>query len=444
MRRPERRVALTRQESEHEPPSDRTVRVLLTLSLPAIVIGVVSALVLFAIDEFAIVVEHWLWSTLPKSIGIDAASGWWIFGILSVTGLLVGLVLWLVPGHGGQDSATVELIAPPLPLSALPSLVVVTVLALAGGVSLGPESPIIAINTAILIALFGRLWPNVPLKLVVLVTAAGTVGALFATPVAAALVFTGMVSSILPGEALWNKLFLPLLSAGAGALTTSAISDTHFTVGLPAYDSIAPIDMVSLACIASIAALLGLAAAAIFPRVHGVFRLLRNPVFYVTAGGMLLGILGAIGGPITLFKGLDQMHELVETRDDYTAGGFALIVAVKIVALLISAAAGFRGGRIFPAVFIGVAIGMLSNALIPSIPLTVAVAAGVLGMVLAISRDGWIALFIAVSVSGGVIILPALCIAILPVWLLVSRGPEMIVHLRDSHHQKGDPDHATS
>lgn len=422
-------------------PSTSTAHILLTLSLPAIVMGVVSALVLFGIDTAAEWGEHLLWSTLPGALGLDAASGWWIFGVLSVIGLAVGLTVWLMPGHGGHDSATVELVAPPLPLSALPSLLIVTMLALAGGVSLGPESPIIAINTAILVSLFSRVWPAVPLKLVVLVTAAGTVGALFATPVAAALVFTGMVASILPGEALWNKLFLPLLSAGAGALTMSALASPSFNVGLPDYDTVAPIDIVSLACIATLAALLGLAAAAVFPHIHAAFRLLRNPVIYITLGGMLLGVLGAIGGPITLFKGLQQMREIVDDRDDYSAATLGLVVAVKIVALVVSAAAGFRGGRIFPAVFIGVAIGLLSHALLPGIPLTVAVAGGLLGMVLAIARDGWIAIFIAVAVTGSAAVLPGLCLAILPVWLLVSRGPEMIVHHAAGHQQEEERSH---
>jgi H+/Cl- antiporter ClcA len=411
-------------------PSASTVRTLLALSIPAVVIGVVSALVLWGLEELAALLEHGLWTDFPNAIGVDPASGWWIFGVLSVTGLAIGLVIWLVPGHGGRDTATVELIAPPLPLAVLPSLALVTVLALAGGVSLGPEGPIIAINTGILVALIHRLWPRIPVDLVLMVTAAGTIGALFGTPVAAALVFTGVVGAIKGGGALWDKLFLPLLAAAAGSITMSLLAKPDFTVDLPAYDSVAPIDVVSAMGIAVVAAALGLAAAAALPRLHHGFRLLRNPALYVTLGGVILGVLGAIGGPITLFKGLTQMGELVADRSDYTTGTLALIVAVKIVALLVSAAAGFRGGRIFPAVFIGAAIGVFANALIPGIPPSIAVAAGVLGTVLAISRDGWIALFVATAVAGSVIVLPVLCIAILPTWLLVSRGPEMIVHPR--------------
>lgn len=64
--------------------------------------------------------------------------------------------------------------------------------------SLGPENPIIAINTALLVALVARLWPRVPTDLVVMLAAAATIGALFGTPVAAALVFTGVVAGF-PG-----------------------------------------------------------------------------------------------------------------------------------------------------------------------------------------------------------------------------------------------------
>lgn len=419
----------TLEEADNDLPPASLVRKLLRLSIPTIAIGAVSAVMLYLVEELAHALEHGLWSTLPEALDIDPASGWWIFGILTVIGLLVGLVVWLLPGHGGQDSATVHLLAPPLPLRALPSLIIVAVLGLGGGVSLGPEAAIIAINSGILVALVGWLRPTVPIELVVVLTASGTIGALFGTPVAAALVFTGMVSAIFHEGALWDKLFLPLLAASAGAVTMSVFTDPQFTLDLPAYDTAAPIDLLSASVVAMVAAAIGLAAAAVFPRLHQSFRLLKNPALYVTLGGVILGILGAIGGPVTLFKGFTQMGDLVADRADYSAPSLILIVVVKVLALLVSAAAGFRGGRIFPAVFIGVAIGVVTTALIPSVPLAVATAGGVLGMVLALSRDGWIALFIAAAVTGSMTILPVICIAILPTWLLVSRGPDMIVHL---------------
>ena len=85
------------------------------------------------------------------------------------------------------------------------------------------------------------------------------------------------------------------------------------------------------------------------------------------------------------------------------------------------------GGRVFPAVFIGVAFGMLGHALIPAIPLSLAIACGVLGITLTVARDGWIALFIAVAIVGDITVLGPLCLIILPAWLIVRTAPEMVI-----------------
>ena len=69
----------------------------------------------------------------------------------------------------------------------------------------------------------------------------------------------------------------------------------------------------------------------------------------LTVGGLILGILGFIGGPITMFKGLTQMGELLKDPGQYDAGQLAVIAGIKIVALLVAASALFRGGRVFPA-----------------------------------------------------------------------------------------------
>ena len=49
---------------------------------------------------------------------------------------------------------------------------------------------------------------------------------------------------------------------------------------------------------------------------------------------------------------------------------------------------------------------------------------------LAVSRDGWLALFLAVLVAGDVGILPILCLAALPAWLVVTRAPHFLVPRR--------------
>ena len=70
---------------------------------------------------------------------------------------------------------------------------------------------------------------------------------------------------------------------------------------------------------------------------------------------------------------------------------------------------------------------MLGHALIPGLPLGLAVACGLIGMLLVATRDGWLSLFMAAGVSGDIALLPWLCVIILPAWLLVSRAPELRV-----------------
>lgn len=404
-----------------------TVRMLLLLSIPALLIGVLSALSLWLLDGIAELLQTALWTALPDAFGIDGASGWWIFLILTITGTAVGLTVWLLPGHAGPDSATTELVTTPLRPLVVPSLALAAVLGLAGGVSLGPENPIIAINASLLVALVARLWKRVPTELVLLMTAAATIGAMFGTPVAAALVFTGIVAAAPGGGALWDRLFLPLVAAAAGSLTMTLLSRPQFGIPMPAYTTVHWPDAVAALVIATAAAVLGVLGAAVFPAVHRAFHALRNPVLVSLAGGAVLGVLGAIGGPVTLFKGLEQMGELVHDRAQYTAVQLLVIVVVKLAALLVAASAGFRGGRVFPAVFIGAAVGLLAQALVPGIPLPVAVSAGVLGMTVAVARDGWIAIFVALAVTQSVAVLPLMCLAILPAWLAVTRSPQWLI-----------------
>lgn len=405
------------------------IKTLLQLSIPAIIVGVLSAVGLFAVDEAAHFIEGFLWMDLPGAWGIDPDSGWWIFGILSLTGIVIGLIVTYVPGHGGADSATVDLIAPPLKLVAVPGLVVVTVLALAGGVSLGPESPIIAINTAILVALVARFWPRIGTELVVMMTASGTIGALFGTPVAAILVLTGVVASAQTGGLLWDRLFLPLLAASTGSMTMVFLDGPQLVArDVPSLTSPVLSFLPAAIVIACGAALIGLLGSVLFRPLHGLFRRLKRPLLYTTLGGLLLGLLGALGGPLTLFKGGPQMVELVRRAEEFTPWQLLFIIAIKLAALLIAATAGFRGGRIFPAVFIGAAVGLLGHSIFQQIPLGPAIACGILGLVLAESRDGWIALFISIAVVSDISLLPLLCFAVLPVWLMVARAPKMMVY----------------
>lgn len=406
-------------------PSART---LLPLVVPSLVVGVVASLVLLGVSALADQLKNVLWETLPDALGIGRYSSLWMIVMLTATGLAVGIVVRQVHGHAGPDPATTGLVDAPMAPGVVPGLLVAATLALAGGVSLGPENPITAANIALAVWLGRRAAPAAPTALWIPLAAAGTIGALFGTPVAAALILTETLAARPGPGSLWDKLFGPLVAAGAGGLMTVLIAHPTFDLDLPRYSGSGWGDALAALVIAPVAAALGMAAVYSFPYAHAAFRRLRHPVLALTAGGLLLGLLGALGGHLTLFKGLDEVKTLAARPDGWSAGSFALMTVVKLAALTIAAACGFRGGRIFPAVFVGVALGLCAHALVPAVHPTIAVVCGVLGVLLAVTRQGWLSLFTAAVLAADPNVLPLLCVAVLPAWLLVTGRPQMQLH----------------
>lgn len=400
-------------------------RALLPLILPALVVGVGASLLFLGVSAAAEALQDVLWENLPDALGIGRYSVLWMVVMLTTTGVVVGLVVWKVPGHAGPDPATTGLDAPVLPPVVLPGLVLATGLMLAGGPSLGPENPIIAVNVGLAFWLGRRLVPRLPGRLWAALAEAATIGALFGTPVAAALLISEALAGRQLKGALWDNVFGPLVAAAAGSLTTTLVAHPTFDLHLPAFGRPGWGDLLAALVVASAAALLGMVAVYAFPYVHGAFARLGHPMVALPVGGLVLGLLGALGGHLTLFKGLDEVGELAADPDGWSAGEFATMTVVKLAALLVAASCGFRGGRIFPAVFVGAALGLCAHALVPAVHPALGVAAGVLGMLLAITRQGWVSLFTAAVLVSSPAILALLCIASLPAWLLVTGRPQM-------------------
>lgn len=401
-------------------------RTMLLLSLPAVAIGIASSLILIVVMKIASVLQNLLWQRLPGTLGIAQDSPLWIIGVLTLTGIAVGLVIRFSQGHAGPDPACEPLIGAPVPPSALPGLIVALILGLAGGVSLGPEHPIMTVNIALAVAIGARLLPRVNRMEWTILAFAGTIGALFGTPVAAALIFSQTLngSSEVP---LWDRLFAPLMAAAAGALTTGLFFHPHFSLPIAHYGQMEMTDILSGAIVAAIAIAAGMVAVWCLPRLHAMMHQMKNPVLVLGIGGFILGILGVIGGPVSLFKGLDEMQQMVANQA-FSTSDYFLLAVIKLAALVVAAASGFRGGRIFPAVFVGVALGLMLHEHVPAVPAAITVSCAILGIVLVVTRDGWLSLFMAAVVVPNTTLLPLLCIVMLPAWLLLAGKPMMMVN----------------
>ncbi|EEV3231151.1 TPA: ion channel protein [Escherichia coli] len=401
-------------------------RTMLLLSLPAVAIGIASSLILIVVMKIASVLQNLLWQRLPGTLGIAQDSPLWIIGVLTLTGIAVGLVIRFSQGHAGPDPACEPLIGAPVPPSALPGLIVALILGLAGGVSLGPEHPIMTVNIALAVAIGARLLPRVNRMEWTILASAGTIGALFGTPVAAALIFSQTLngSSEVP---LWDRLFAPLMAAAAGALTTGLFFHPHFSLPIAHYGQMEMTDILSGAIVAAIAIAAGMVAVWCLPRLHAMMHQMKNPVLVLGIGGFILGILGVIGGPVSLFKGLDEMQQMVANQA-FSTSDYFLLAVIKLAALVVAAASGFRGGRIFPAVFVGVALGLMLHEHVPAVPAAITVSCAILSIVLVVTRDGWLSLFMAAVVVPNTTLLPLLCIVMLPAWLLLAGKPMMMVN----------------
>ena len=401
-------------------------RTMLLLSLPAVAIGIASSLILIVVMKIASVLQTLLWQRLPGTLGIAQDSPFWIIAILTLTGIAVGLVIRFSQGHAGPDPACEPLIGAPVPPSALLGLIVALILGLAGGVSLGPEHPIMTVNIALAVAIGARLLPRVNRMEWTILASAGTIGALFGTPVAAALIFSQTLngSSEVP---LWDRLFAPLMAAAAGALTTGLFFHPHFSLPIAHYGKMEMTDILSGAIVAAIAIAAGMVAVWCLPRLHAMMHQMKNPVLVLGIGGFILGILGVMGGPVSLFKGLDEMQQMVANQA-FSTSDYFLLAVIKLAALVVAAASGFRGGRIFPAVFVGVALGLMLHEHVPAVPAAITVSCAILGIVLVVTRDGWLSLFMAAVVVPNTTLLPLLCIVMLPAWLLLAGKPMMMVN----------------
>lgn len=401
-------------------------RTMLLLSLPAVAIGIASSLILIVVMKIASVLQNLLWLRLPGTLGIAQDSPFWIIAILTLTGIAVGLVIRFSQGHAGPDPACEPLIGAPVPPSALPGLIVALILGLAGGASLGPEHPIMTVNIALAVAIGARLLPRVNRMEWTILASAGTIGALFGTPVAAALIFSQTLngSSEVP---LWDRLFAPLMAAAAGALTTGLFFHPHFSLPIAHYGQMQMTDILSGAIVAAIAIAAGMVAVWCLPRLHAMMHQMKNPVLVLGIGGFILGILGVMGGPVSLFKGLDEMQQMVANQA-FSTSDYFLLAVIKLAALVVAAASGFRGGRIFPAVFVGVALGLMLHEHVPAVPAAITVSCAILGIVLVVTRDGWLSLFMAAVVVPNTTLLPLLCIVMLPAWLLLAGKPMMMVN----------------
>jgi chloride channel protein, CIC family len=351
------------------------------------VIGVPAALVAALFLAFVHILQHWLWTDLPSGLGGSSPQWYLVVGLPLAGACIVLVARKVLPGDGGH-SPLGGLSTEPTPIVDAPGVAVAGAGTLGFGAVLGPEAPVIALGSAVGMALspFVRLGQRGRAVL----SSAGSfaaISALFGGPVVAGMLL--VEGGIGMGAALLPALVPGLVAAGVGYLifigfgNWGGLAAPGLTVpGLPAYEGTHLRDLLVALCVGFASALVIVTVKKFARRVNGLGRHHLGVAWFLLAGGLAVGLLAELADLLgadsqdVLFSGQAAVPDVV--AEDSTKIVVILLVA-KAVVYAVSLGCGFRGGPIFPAMFL--AIGLASLPVIwfgvsPTLAIAVGAAAG--------------------------------------------------------------------
>jgi H+/Cl- antiporter ClcA len=403
----------------------------LRLVLLGAAIGIPAALM--AVGFLALVheLEHVLWHELPDALGKSSPPSYLIVGLPILGASLVAAARRYLPGDGGHSPVN-GLSADPTPAAYAPSVALAALGTLPFGAVLGPEAPLIALGSALGMAVAPRVSLGAQAS-AVLATAGSfaAIAALFGGPIPAGILLVEASIGAGLGAAVVPMLLPGLVAAAIGYLVFTGLGDwggleeTVLSVpGLEPYEGVHVVDLVT-------GILVGLVAAALIFGIHRTARSIARaegarigmPALLLAGGAAIGGlalmadVLGADPEDV-LFSGQASLPALVA---EGSAGVLVVLIVAKGLAYAISLGAGFRGGPVFPAIFVGVALAMLCVVAL-DVPPTLALAVGTAAGVAAATKLLFSSLVIAALLvgSGATDALPATVLAAVAAYLGVT------------------------
>jgi H+/Cl- antiporter ClcA len=393
--------------------------------------------------------------TIPKAIGFAGTPAWWPLPLLAISGLLVGATITYLPGTAGHEPSEGFKAGGAPQIIEIPGVFLAALATLSLGVVLGPEAPLIAIGGGLGVLAVRLAKRDAPPTVAIVIATAGSfaaISALLGSPIVGA--FLLMEASGLGGPMLGLVLIPGLLAAGIGSLVFVGLDQlTGFGTfslaipGLPAFHH--PTGVMFLWSIA-----FGLVAAvlATVVRLIGVGlrpmveknRLLVTPMAGLAVAGLAIGFSEATGKGISevLFSGQNELPGLVQHAAAWTVGALLLLIAFKSLAYGISLS-GFRGGPVFPSMFIGGAIGVAASHL-PGMALVPAVAMGIGAMATSMLKLPFTSVLLAslLVLSDALATMPLVIVAVVVAFVATAWLPQTPAELFGKGH--GTPADGTS
>ena len=354
----------------------------------AAVIGVPITALAYGFLKLVAVLQDAVFNDIPNALGLDPVPDWWLLPVLALAGVVVAAAIEFLPGTGGHSPADGFKTTGPLPPAELPGVVLASLGTLVFGVVLGPEAPLIVIGSGLGVIAIRLATRDAPDRAVAVVAAAGSFAAistLLGSPLIGA--FLLLEASAIGGPMLAIVLMPGLLAAGIGALVFLGLDSLTgygtFSLaipGLPTFDHLT----VAMFCYAlvfgALAPFVGHAIQITARRVraHAEPRMLLVMPVLGVAVALLAILFSQVTGESTsmvLFSGQDQLGPLLQQAPAWSVGTLLLLFACKGVAYALSLSS-FRGGPVFPALFIGATAGVAASHL-PGLSLVPAIAMGI-------------------------------------------------------------------
>jgi H+/Cl- antiporter ClcA len=386
---------------------------------------------------FLMLINHlqsWVFQSIPSYLGFHGTPNWWVLLPLAVASVLVGLTIKYLPGSGGHVPADgFKAGGFPLP-GELVGVIIAALASISLGAVVGPEAPLIAIGGGLGYIAIKLIKKDVPSKTAAVVAATGSFAAistLFGSPLLAA--FLLLEASGLGGDAATLVLVPGLLGAGIGSLIFIGLGSLTglgtMSLVIPNLPYFARPNLKEVGW----AIVIGLAAAVIGSLIKRFGVVVKNMVssrtlIVVLGSGLTIAVLAMIYSRVTgnsnsdvLFSGQTALPYFISHASSFTLGAILLLLVFKGIAYSISLGS-FRGGPVFPALFIG-AIGGIALSHLPGLPLVPAVAMGIGAMSVSMLRLPITSVMLAtlLLLSAGLAVMPLVIVAVVVSFVASSR-----------------------
>ena len=385
-------------EEDQNPIALMRSRKFIGLLAIAAVVGLVAAVAAFAFLEVIYLITQGVYDELPEALGFDSTPVWWSLPFLVISAYTVAWAIVRLPGTGGHIPVHGLSTEPVQPIE-LPGVVLAAFAGIGLGVVLGPEAPLIALGGGLGLLVVRRMARDAPEAAGTLMATSGLFAAisfLFGSPVVASVLL--IEAAGLDKRRLTLVLIPGLLAAGIGSLVSTGIGEW---TGVSTSDfALVPLQLedfprpsfVDFLWTVPLAAAIAFAVHLILSvgrRVDG--PALRRPFFVLPTVAVAISLLAIAFDLITgkgpdhvLFSGEAALDPFVASGAGWSVGAILVLLACKGLAYGL-ALGSFRGGPVFPALFIGAAAGVLASKL-PGFDLTPAVAVGMGAATVAVLR----------------------------------------------------------